>query len=106
MREELATSPDASETGNGRVFLLVPGLDIATAEALRYVRAIRPSEVIALHPADGSRGDHVTERWQGWAGDAIPLEVRRGRHLAQIVREQLRSMGPRPHEVDGRDPGS
>jgi amino acid transporter len=101
VREELeGRAADPTATGGGRVLLLVPDLDAATAEALGYVRAIRPDQLIAVHPATGGpSGDDVRARWNAWVGDGIPLEIRRGSSLVQVVREQLRSMVRAPHEV-------
>ena len=92
--------PDAVRVRSDRVLLVVNDLDPATAEALGYVRAMRRSEVIALHPIlDGGRADDLQERWRTFAGDAIPLETRRGKSLVQIVKERLRSADRAPGDV-------
>jgi len=92
--------PDAVRVRSDRVLLVVNDLDPATAEALGYVRAMRRSEVIALHPIlDGGRADDLQERWRTFAGDAIPLETRRGKGLVQIVKERLRSADRAPGDV-------
>jgi hypothetical protein len=100
MAELASAPPDRSGPGAKRVLLLVPDVDPATAEALGYVRAMRPHEVIALHtPLDGSTPDDLPERWRTFAGDSIPLEVRHGKHLIQIVRERLRSLDRGPDDL-------
>ncbi len=88
------------------MLLVVNDLDPATAEALGYVRTMRWPEVIALHPVvEGSEPDHLQERWRTFAGDSIPLEVRQGKHLVQIVKERLRSLDRGPERSDhDRDP--
>ena len=92
--------PDAVRVRSDRVLLVVNDLDPAIAEALGYVRAMRRSEVIALHPIlDGGRADDLQERWRTFAGDAIPLETRRGKGLVQIVKERLRSADRGPGDV-------
>jgi amino acid transporter len=92
--------PDALLVRSDRVLLVVNDLDQATAEALGYVRAMRRPEVIAVRPVlDGTEPDDLQERWRAFAGDAIPLEVRRGKGLVQIVRERLRSLDRVPGDV-------
>ncbi|MGH2680854.1 MAG: APC family permease, partial [Actinomycetota bacterium] len=92
--------PNAGAIEVGPVILLVRDLDAATAEALGYVRAMRPARSIALHPVtDGSAPDEVADRWRAWAGDGIPLDVRPGAGLIQVVRDRLRALDRGPHEV-------
>jgi amino acid transporter len=99
--EELARQPaDAPTVRLGPVILLVSDLGAATAEALGYIRAMRRPEVIALHPVvDGSTPGDLRERWNVFAGGSIPLEIRRGKHLVQIVQERLRELDRRPGDL-------
>jgi amino acid transporter len=98
---DLAHQPgDLSTVGLGPVILLVSDLDAATAEALGYLRAMRPAQLIALHPAvRGSEPDDLRERWLAFAGDTIPLEVRRGSNLVHLVRERIREIDRGPHDI-------
>ena len=99
---ELAHQPaEASIVGLGPVILLVSDLDTATAEALGYVRAIRPREVIALHALTpgGDADADLPERWGAWAGNGLPLEIRRGPNLVHVVRERIRSVDRGPYDI-------
>ncbi|HEX5937868.1 MAG TPA: APC family permease [Actinomycetota bacterium] len=92
--------PGAVGITSERVLLVVHDLDAATAEALGYVRAMRRSEVIALHPiVNGAAPDDTQERWRTFAGDSIPLEVHHGKRLVQVVRERLRSLDRRTNDL-------
>jgi amino acid transporter len=92
--------PNAGEIEIGPVILLVRALDAATAEALGCVRAMRPARTIALHPVTEERAsDTLPDRWAAWAGEGLPLEVRRGSSLIQIVRDHLGTLDRGPHEV-------
>jgi amino acid transporter len=91
--------PNAGAIQVGPVILLVRELGAATAEALGFVRAMRPAQVIALHPVTGGSADELSDRWKAWAGEGLPLEVRRGASLIQVVRDRLRALDRGPHEV-------
>jgi hypothetical protein len=99
--DELAEArPDAVDVRSDRVLLVVRELDAATAEALGYVRAMHRPEVIAIYPVvHGPGPDDLRERWRAFAGESLPLEVLRGKHLVQIVRERLRSLDRGPDDV-------
>jgi amino acid transporter len=77
------------------VVLLVPEIDAATAEALGYVRAIRPDEVRAVHVSrPGSHVDVIAQRWRDMSRSAHELEVvpAKGRGLLPAVREYVRGI--------------
>ena len=99
---ELASGPVSTDDYGraNRVILIVPDVDAATAEAIGYARAMRPTELIAVHPVvDGSVPPDLQERWRAYAGGSVPLEVRRGKHLIQVVRERLTSLDRPPSDV-------
>jgi amino acid transporter len=66
------------ESVANHVVLLVRDLDVATAEALGYLRSFRPSELRAVYPTSSRTGvpTEVQERWRtfsGGASDLIPI---------------------------------
>jgi amino acid transporter len=73
--------------GLNHVVLLVPELDEATAEALGYVRSIRPADIRAIHPSGDAVPFELQERWRRFAPgapDLEPLPVARGDLLAGV----------------------
>jgi amino acid transporter len=87
------------EVHPNHVVLLVPDIDPATAEALGYVRATRPTDVRAVHFAEA--GAAPAELVDGWTDFArgLPLEVlpRGRRRLLGAVREYVEAI---PREPD------
>jgi amino acid transporter len=75
--EQLRTGggPVSQVPSSIRVVLLVRDLDTATAEALGFVRALRPRSVSAVY--DGPVSQELQERWRGFGGtpdlDPLPL---------------------------------
>ncbi|HVM11312.1 MAG TPA: APC family permease, partial [Actinomycetota bacterium] len=81
------------------VVLLVPNLDLATQDAVAWLRAVRPERVIPLY-----LGSEPTERlapaWNAMAprlGDLEPLRVGRG-GLARAVRDVVRRIEREPED--------
>ena len=74
--------------GANRVVLIASEIDAATAEAVGYARAIRPTDLRVLHPTpDGHLRADVREAWRRLAGTSIdltPLRVRGGDLLAAV----------------------
>jgi amino acid transporter len=64
-------------TGLNHAVLLVPDLDDATAEAVGYVRSIRPTNLRAVHPVapTGTVPLELQERWRRFAVGAPDLEA-------------------------------
>ncbi|MGE5459346.1 MAG: APC family permease [Solirubrobacterales bacterium] len=63
-------------TGLNHAVLVVTGLDEATAEAVGYVRSIRPADLRAVFPtATGSVPMELQERWRRFAVGAPDLEA-------------------------------
>jgi amino acid transporter len=63
-------------TGLNHVVLVVTGLDEATAEAVGYVRSIRPTDLRAVFPTTaGSVPMELQERWRRFAVGAPDLEA-------------------------------
>lgn len=82
-REEAATlrslDSDVLETGtiysHHIVLVFVDALDLATIEALRYGRSLRPSQLRAVHfVLDSARADRLQARWETTVG-TVPLEL-------------------------------
>jgi amino acid transporter len=74
--------------------LLVRDLDLATTEALAYLRALRPERVIPIHVGDPARYDELAARWTSvapWAGKLRPSPQAGGR-VAQAVRGHVRAL--------------
>ena len=88
-----ATVPPARGQRNTFV-LLVPDTDLATSEAVAYVRTLRPERVIPLYMGEFSAYEETARRWQSLAprmGDLRRLEVE-GDHVVRSVRKYLRSL--------------
>jgi amino acid transporter len=89
------------EPAKNHVVLLVVDFGAATAEALGYVRSLRPETVrFAYLPVGGSPPD-LQDRWRALAGDAaVDLEVIpfRGSHPGKSVRDYLRGIEHDPED--------
>ncbi|MEX2458042.1 MAG: APC family permease, partial [Actinomycetota bacterium] len=89
------------QPARNHVVLLIVDFDAATAEALGYVRSLRPGSVrFAYLPVGGSPPD-LQDRWRALAGDAaVDLEVVpfRGSHPGRAVRDYLRSIEHAPED--------
>ena len=75
--------------GRNHIVLLVPNLSPATAEALGYVRSLRPADLHAVFL--GEPGPDVRGRWGAFAGPELELEGLgvRGDDLLSPVRARL-----------------
>jgi amino acid transporter len=88
------------EPAGNTVVLMVTDFDSATAEALGYLRSLRPdASRYAFLPVHGVPGD-LQDRWHALAGPAAPdLEVvpLKGTHPGKSVRDYLRGIerGPK-----------
>ena len=73
--------------------LLVPDLGLATADAVSYLRVLRPERVIPLFTGDPSEFESVAERWPTFAprmGELVRLPAHGGR--VRSLRTYLRSI--------------
>jgi amino acid transporter len=83
----------------GPVVLFVSALDDATAEALRYVRAIAGDGFQAIHVADAGGVTGIAQAWRGFSGGdgppllALPRERTVSGTVARYVRETERAPG-------------
>ena len=74
--------------------LLVPDLGLATADAIAYLRALRPENLIPLHIGDPAAFEEVERRWRSVAprmGSIEQLPVAGGR-VVRGLRTYLRSI--------------
>jgi amino acid transporter len=89
------------DIGNNHVILLVRELDAATAEALGYVRSLRPADLRIIFPT-GPEGvpPDFRAQWQEFCGGGPALEplTMRGGDLLSAVRAYVRGI-----ERDARD---
>jgi amino acid transporter len=82
-----------------RVVLLVRDLDVATAEALGYLRAIRPDDLRIVCPATESELAAMRPTWHRFAGDNVPdLEALGNGGLFSGVRRFVLSLETRPED--------
>ena len=83
----------------GPVVLFVSALDDATAEALRYVRAIAGDRFEAIHVADAGVSG-IAHAWRGFSGGGPPLLVLpRERTVSGTVARHVREIEHAPGEV-------
>ena len=84
----------------GPVVLYVSSLDDATAEALRYVRAIAGDRFLAIHVADPSGVTGIAQAWRGFSGDGPPLvALPRERTVSGTVARYVRELDHARGEV-------
>ena len=86
---------------HGPVVLFVSALDDATAEALRYVRAIAGDRFQAIHVADPDGVSGIAQAWRGFSGgDGRPLlTLPRERTVSGTVARYVREIDHAPGEV-------
>jgi len=83
----------------GPVVLFVSALDDATAEALRYVRAIAGDRFEAIHVADAGVSG-IAQAWRGFSGEGPPLlTLPRERTVSGTVARHVREIEHAPGEV-------
>jgi amino acid transporter len=88
-----ATRPLPAKPIPNTFVLLVPDLGLATADAVGYVRALRPENLIALYTGDRPEFAPTAERWRSFAprmGELVALPVTGGR--VRSLRSYLRSI--------------
>ena len=85
---------------HGPVVLYVSALDDATAEALRYVRAIAGERFLAIHVAGPDGVSGIAQAWRGFSGDGPPLvALPRERTVSGTVARYVRELEHGPGEV-------
>ena len=83
----------------GPVVLFVSALDDATAEALRYVRAIAGDRFEAIHVAEAGVSG-IAQAWRGFSGEGPPLlTLPRERTVSGTVARHVREIEHAPGEV-------
>lgn len=85
--------------GPNRVVVLVRKFDVATADALGYVKSIRPLEVHAIYPTSaGSIPQGTKDRWRRLAGGDVRLEPIPEGDLLASVRTYVRGIAREPND--------
>jgi hypothetical membrane protein len=74
VRSQLRQRVVTPRTPRNHVVFLVPGMDVATAEALGYIRAIRPTDFHAVHLSSNGFSMELAERWHEFTGGRSDLE--------------------------------
>jgi amino acid transporter len=84
----------------GPVVLFISALDDATAEALRYVRAIAGDRYQPIHVADPDGVSGIAQAWRGFSGEGPPLlTLPRERTVSGTVARYVREIEHAPSEV-------
>ena len=95
LRDPAATTPSCAV----HVVLFVSALDDATAEALRYVRAIAGDRFEAIHVAEAGVSG-IAQAWRGFSGEGPPLlTLPRERTVSGTVARHVRELEHAPGEV-------
>ena len=86
--------------GANRVVLLVPDLSAATAEALGYVRSVRPPELHAVYVGPEPVTPDLLERWRTFSGGDLRLNAleTQGGDLLVAVRAYLAGIRRAPED--------
>jgi amino acid transporter len=86
--------------GANRVVLLVPDLSAATAEALGYVRSVRPPELHAVYIGPDPVTPDLLERWRTFSGGDLRLNAleTQGGDLLVAVRSYLAGIRRAPED--------
>ncbi len=86
--------------GANRVVLLVPDLSAATAEALGYVRSVRPPELHAVYIGPDPVTPDLLERWRTFSGGDLRLNAleTQGGDLLVSVRSYLAGIRRAPED--------
>jgi amino acid transporter len=89
----------ARDVGSNEMILLVPDLRAATAEAVSYLRAVRPERMLAMYTGPPASYPIVAERWRTWAPRMGDLGLLAGadHHLVGAVRRLVRERRPAPN---------
>jgi amino acid transporter len=84
------------EPGQNHILFVVPGFDSSTAEALGYIRSLRPTTFESIYVGGGSRED-AEAWWREMAGDDSALAfVPAGRDPVDAVIEHTRRVARGP----------
>jgi amino acid transporter len=84
--------------GTNHILLLVRDVDPSVAEALGYIRSLRPQSLHAITP--GETSDELAERWAAFAGPLTPaLSPLGSGSLTGSVRRYIASMDLAAHDV-------
>ncbi|MDP9298006.1 MAG: APC family permease [Actinomycetota bacterium] len=87
------------DIGTHRVVLIVRDFSSATAEALGYVKSIRPQEFHALYPVpQGTVPPQVQDRWRIFGGGAPDLEPLVGAGELASMRRYLKGIAGQPND--------
>jgi amino acid transporter len=84
------------EVGPNRIVFVIRDLDTAAAEALGYIRSLRPPTFEPLY-VGSLPGDDAQARWAEIAPDAPPLIHLEGRDRVDAVIEHVRQVPREPH---------
>jgi amino acid transporter len=87
-------------TGRNHVVLLVRDFDVATAEAVGYLRSFRPEDVRAVFPCRGDQVEpEIQARWRAFVGPGIPdlLPIRTG-HPTTEIRKVVEGIARAPED--------
>jgi len=76
-----------------RIVLVLTDVDASAAEALGYVRSLRPPDLDVLYVGDGSR-DEVERRWQDFAPQGPRMTFPEGRSTIDGVLAHVRRVRP------------
>src|SRR5919106_23341 len=85
------------ETGRNHVVFVITGFGAATAEALGYIRSLRPASLEPLYVGRGPLED-AQARWSELAGDAPPLVVPGPRDPVDAVIHFVRGIPRAPED--------
>jgi amino acid transporter len=87
------------DVGTHRVVLLVRDFSSATADALGYVKSIRPQEFHAVYPVPrGIVPPEVQDRWRSFGGGAPDLEPLIGAGGLTSMRKHLKGLARQPND--------
>jgi hypothetical protein len=93
-------SAEASAIGKNHFLVLVPDFGVATADAVAYLRALRPDRITPLYVGSPEGFEETAARWQKRAprlGELIPLGNGTA-SLAHALRAYLQGMDLGPHD--------
>jgi amino acid transporter len=85
------------QAGTNRVVFVLSDVDVASAEALGYVRSFRPAALDPLYVGNRSRSE-IEARWREMAPEAPPLRFLDGRDPVDGVVEHVRRIPRRPDD--------
>jgi hypothetical protein len=96
LAEDAPKAAEAPILNRHVVFILIDNLDLASARAIQYARALVPDDLRAVHfVVDADHAARLTEEWQRLGLSRLPLELiecpdrRLGRAAAELVAQTL-----------------